>query len=99
MPRLARIVAPGVPHHVTQRGNFGQSVFAEDEDRHRYLTWVAEAAHRYGTKVWAYCLMTNHVHVIAVPAAVDSLARTFNQTHMRYPQFFLLCQECPDVCA
>ena len=87
MPRLARIVAPGVPHHVSQRGNFGQPVFADVQDRHRYLTWVTEAAHRYGTKVWAYCLMTNHIHVIAVPAAADSLARTFNQAHMRYAQF------------
>ncbi|MFQ5804188.1 MAG: transposase [Candidatus Methylomirabilales bacterium] len=86
MPRLARIVAPGVPHHVTQRGNFGQPVFETEEDRHQYLTWLAEAAHRYGMKVWAYCLMTNHIHAIAVPIHVDSLARTFNQTHMRYAQ-------------
>ncbi|MFQ5883286.1 MAG: transposase [Candidatus Methylomirabilales bacterium] len=87
MPRIARAIAVGFPHHVTQRGNFGQPVFDGDEDREWYLTWLAKAAHRYGTKLWAYCLMTNHVHFIAVPTHQDSFARTFNHTHMRYAQY------------
>ena len=84
MPRIARAVAPGLPHHVTQRGNFGHAVFDDDEDRGRYLDWLAEYADRYGTRIWAYCLMTNHVHFIAVPETADALAQTFSQTHRRY---------------
>ena len=86
MGRIARAVAPGVPHHITQRGNFRQAVFETAEDRHKYLAWLAEYAQRYGVEFWAYCLMDNHVHFVAVPRQTDSLARTFNQTHMRYAQ-------------
>ena len=84
MPRIARAVAPGLPHHVTQRGNFGQAVFDDDEDRERYLGWLAEFAGRCGTRIWAYCLMTNHVHFIAVPETANALARTFSQVHRRH---------------
>ena len=75
MPRIARAVAPGLPHHVTQRGNFGQPVFDDDEDRHRYLGWLARYADRHGTRIWAYCLMTNHIHLMGKPALEDSLAQ------------------------
>ena len=83
MPRIARAVAPGLAHHVTQRGNFGQPVFDDDQDRRRYLGWLAHYADRHGTRIWAYCLMTNHVHFIAVPETGDGLARTFSQVHRR----------------
>ncbi|HLX61744.1 MAG TPA: transposase [Planctomycetota bacterium] len=86
MARLARTVLPDVPHHVTQRGNFRQTVFESDSDRKLYLAWLAEYSARYGLEHWAYCLMPNHVHFIAVPRKPDSLARTFNQTHMRFSQ-------------
>lgn len=84
MPRIARAVAPGLPHHVTQRGNFGHAVFDAAADRERYLALLADCADRYGARIWAYCLMTNHVHVIAVPETGDALARTFSQVHRRY---------------
>ena len=87
MPRIARVVIPNIPHHVTQRGNFGQNVFEDDTDRSVYLKWLHEYGQRYGTKFWAYCLMTNHVHYIVVPEYKNSLAMTFNQTHMRYSQY------------
>lgn len=87
MPRIARIVVANLPYHVTQRGNFGQNIFEDDTDRNVYLEWLQEYGQRYGTKFWAYCLMTNHVHYIAVPAHQKSLAMTFNQTHMRYSQY------------
>jgi putative transposase len=87
MARIARAVVPGVPHHITQRGNFRQVVFEIAEDRRKYLEWLAEYAQRYGVEFWAYCLMSNHVHFIAVPQQADSLARTFNQAHMRYAQY------------
>ena len=61
MPRVARIVLPGFPHHVTQRGNNLQDVFFVDEDRRVYLEILGEQAERYGVTVQGWCLMTNHV--------------------------------------
>jgi len=87
MLRIARIIVPNLPYHVTQRGNFGQNIFEDDTDRNVYLDWLQEYGQRYGTKFWAYCLMTNHVHYIVVPKNEKSLALTFNQTHMRYSQY------------
>ena len=87
MPRIARVVLPGLPHHVAQKGNFGHDVFDNERDRQRYMEWLAKYARRYGTRFWAYCLMSNHVHCIVVPEEDLSLARTFNQAHMRYSQY------------
>jgi putative transposase len=87
MPRIARTVAPGYPHHVTQRGNYQQPVFDDDDDFDRYLEWLQEYSNKCALKVWAYCLMTNHVHFVCVPEREDSLARTFNTLHMRYAQY------------
>ena len=77
MARLARLVVPGLPHHVTQRGNRRGTTFFEDGDYALYLDLMAEAATRARTEIWAYCLMPNHVHVILVPADEDGLRRTF----------------------
>ena len=88
MPRLARVVVVGLPHHITQRGNYRQKIFNNDSDRERYLIWVAEYAGKNGLSILAYCLMDNHVHFIAVPGREDSLARAFNSAHMRYSQYF-----------
>ncbi len=87
MARLARIVVPGLPHHVTQRGNRRERVFFEDGDHLRYLGFLAEGVKRSGTSVWAYCLMPNHVHVIAVPSHSDGLRTLFAETHRRYTAF------------
>lgn len=84
MPRRARLVIPGIPHHVTQRGNRRQPVFFEDGDYRLYRHLVAEAAARCGTRIWSYCLMPNHVHLIAVPADEDGLRATFADAHRRY---------------
>jgi len=62
MPRSARVVIPGCPHHVTQRGNNRQDVFFTDADREVYLRILAEQCERFGLSVEGYCLMTNHVH-------------------------------------
>ena len=83
MPRLARVVIPGLPHHITQRGTRSQDVFFDDEDRARYLEFVRDCAERYGVAIRAWCLMTNHVHFVAVPAAGDSLALCFGTAHKR----------------
>ena len=84
MPRAARIVVPGVPHHVTQRGNRRQPTFFRDEDYVSWLKLAAEAFQTAGVEVWAYCLMPNHVHVIATPAEPEGLARAVGTTHVRY---------------
>ena len=87
MARLARLVLPGVPYHVTQRGNRRQQTFFEEGDYALYRDLLSEAARRAGTRVWSYCLMPNHVHLIVVPADEDGLRRTFADAHRRYTAF------------
>ena len=84
MARRYRFVVPGRPHHVIQRGNRSQRVFFSDDDRIYYLNLLEEHAAKFGVIVWAYCLMSNHVHLILVPSEKDSLAKTVAETHRRY---------------
>lgn len=84
MARSARLVVPGLPHHVVQRGNRRLDVFFTDDDRLAYLALLRRACVRAGVQIWAYCLMRNHVHLIAVPVEEDSLARCFSDAHIRY---------------
>jgi putative transposase len=84
MARLARVVAPNLPHHVIQRGVRSMAIFATDEDREGYVTLLAEFAGRYKLGIWAWCLMTNHVHLVVVPERKDSLARAVGEAHRRY---------------
>ncbi len=84
MARLARIVIPQVPHHITQRGNRRLPVFFSDDDRREYLRLVAEAADAAGTSCLAWCLMDNHVHLILVPQSEDGLRATLGEAHRRY---------------
>ena len=86
MPRMARVVVPRAPHHVTQRGNRREDVFLCDADRRRYLSLLREYSAEHGLAVAAYCLMTNHVHLVAVPAEESSLAGTLKPVHLRYAQ-------------
>ncbi len=84
MARLARVVAPGLPHHVTQRGNRRQEVFFSDADYAAYKALVAEHCRGAGVAVWAYCLMPNHVHLILVPSDEDGLRAALGEAHRRY---------------
>jgi len=84
MSRIARIVVEGCPHHIIQRGNRRQDVFLNENDRLIYLRLLKENTTKYGIKIWAYCLMKNHVHLIAVPEYRDSFAKGFGQTHRNY---------------
>jgi len=86
MPRLARNVFSGIPHHVTQRGNRREDVFFSDEDRQIYLTWLKEYSQKHSLEVLAYCLMTNHVHLVVVPKTEKSLQEVLKPLHMRYAQ-------------
>jgi REP-associated tyrosine transposase len=84
MARLARVVAPGLPHHVTQRGNRRQQTFFCDEDYDCYLRLMAQFCQAEHVEIWAYCLMPNHVHLIAVPQTPDGLRRAIGEAHRRY---------------
>jgi putative transposase len=84
MPRTARITAPGLVYHVTHRGNRRGDVFFDREDREIYLRWLAGAARRHGVEIWAYCLMTNHVHLLVKGLRHDSLGNTMRELQGRY---------------
>ena len=87
MPRVARTVIAGIPHHVTQRGNNRQDIFFVDDDRRFYLETLKRESAKYDLEIHAYCLMTNHVHVVAVPGNDDSLAMAIGRTHFNYTQY------------
>ena len=84
MPRTARVVIPGAPHHVVQRGNRGQTTFFSARDYALYLEIAAEAFTAAEVQVWAYCLMPNHVHLVATPDRLQALAQAVGATHVRY---------------
>ena len=88
MPRISRAIAVGYPHHITQRGNYRQTVFAEADDYAQYLDLLAQHAPQCNLEIWAYCLMPNHVHLVGVPQQQDSLSRTFHTVHMQYARYF-----------
>ena len=83
---MARVVVPGIGHHLTQRGNRREDVFFDDGDRQRYLQLLLEYSAKHGMEILAYCLMTNHVHLVAVPARMDTLARVMKPLDLRYAQ-------------
>lgn len=87
MPRVARVVVPELPHHVTQRGNNRQDVFFTDDDRWFYLETLKKHSNRFGVEILGFCLMTNHVHLIAKPAREDGLAKAVGRTHFLYSQY------------
>jgi putative transposase len=81
MSRIARVVIPGCPHHVTQRGNYGQRVFFSDKDRVVYLKLLQKYFQQYQVEMAGYTLMSNHVHLILIPALKDSLAKGVGLLH------------------
>jgi len=87
MPRLARVVIPNIPYHITQRGNRGEDVFFCEADKAFYLKLLKQYSHKYSVKVWAYCLMSNHVHLILRPSTDQGLQQVLKPLHMRYAQY------------
>ena len=87
MPRIARVCVAGYPHHITQRGNNKERVFFDDEDRRFYLNLLQRYKDKFEMKILAYCLMGNHVHVLAVPEKETSLARGIGGTNLLYTQY------------
>ena len=84
MARMARAIVPFLPHHITQRGNRRQQTFFCTDDYLFYLALMAEWCDRYGVEIWAYCLMPNHVQLIAVPGTPDGLRQAIGEAHRRY---------------
>jgi len=86
MPRIARIVGIGYPHHIIQRGNNRQNIFFDQEDRRLYLKWLKKYSLECGCTVHAYCLMSNHVHLLFVPQYNYSLAKTMQKLSLTFTQ-------------
>jgi len=84
MARLARVVVPGHPHHVTQRGNGRARTFFGDEDYALYRDLLASHCRAAEVEIWAWCLMPNHVHLILVPSDPDGLRRALSRVHRAY---------------
>ena len=87
MPRVARAVAVDFPHHVIQRGNNRQKVFFAQETRARYLDLLKEYAAKWDVSILAYCLMTNHVHLLVRPGKEESLAKMMQGVGLSYTQY------------
>ena len=84
MARIARVIAPGFPHHITQRGNRRMPTFFRNEDYEAYIALLAKWCRTCRVEVWAYCLMPNHVHLIAVPETPEGLRQAIGEAHRRY---------------
>ena len=87
MPRVARIVLPGLPHHIVQRGNNRQDVFFVNDDRRVYLSLLGKECRKHGLRVIGYCLMTNHVHLVAIPPAKEAFAKAIGRADFVYTQY------------
>ena len=87
MPRRPRIVVPGIPLHIIQRGNNRQACFFADDDYHRYLEWLTEYAAKSDCTIHAYVLMTNHVHLLLTPGTEDAAGLLMKRLGQRYVQY------------
>ncbi len=90
MARIARVVVPNIPHHITQRGNRRMDTFFSEADFREYLYLMAEWCNRCKVQVWSYCLLSNHVHLIVVPETEDGLRRAIGEAHRRYTRYINL---------
>jgi putative transposase len=84
MARIARVVIPNLPHHVTQRGVRSMNIFFKDDDYEYYKKVLHEQAQVYDLEIISYCLMTNHVHLIVIPKTKESLSKVIGETHRLY---------------
>jgi putative transposase len=88
MARPERVVVPGLPHHVTHRGNHRDPIFKHEDDYRVYLRLLCRSMKRYEVRLWSYCLMPNHVHLIAVPTRKESLSEAIRWAHGKYAELF-----------
>ena len=97
MARIARVIAAGIPHHITQRGNRRMATFFREQDYRDYITLMAQWCRTCSVEVWVYCLMPNHVHLIAVPDSEDSLRRGIGEAHRRYSRMIIFVKGGGDI--
>jgi putative transposase len=88
MARLARVIVPGMPHHITQRGNARRCILNSDQDRAVYLDLLRQAIECHGLQLIGYCLMSNHVHLIAVPTNGSGLGLAMKEVHGRFASYW-----------
>jgi putative transposase len=88
MTRFARVVASGVPHHITQRGNARQFILDCEADRKVYMELLWQCLEMHQLALLGYCLMSNHVHLLIVPTKADALGRALKDTHGRYAAYW-----------
>ncbi len=86
MPRIGRVVAAGFPHHIIQRGNNRENIFFEKNDRKQYMTLLKKYAEKWNSPVMAYCLMSNHVHLLIKPGSEESLFKMMQGLTLCYTQ-------------
>ena len=87
MARIARVVLPGVVHHITQRGVRSMDIFIHDKDRMEYLSLLSRQAERVGLQFVAYCLMSNHIHLLVIPSNENSLRLGIGEAHRLYTRY------------
>ena len=88
MARLARVIAVGVPHHITQRGNAKRFILEDEADRKVYLDLLKQSTEQHGIAIIGYCVMSNHVHLVAVPRKADGMARALKEAHGRFASYW-----------
>lgn len=86
MAKFRRLVVPGYPHHVTQRGVRRQTTFFDTRDYRTYLALADDVFRQSSIEIWNYCLMPNHMHAVVIPETEQSLARFFGKLHKIYAQ-------------
>ena len=98
MARIPRVVLPGIPHHVTQRGNRRQKVFFGETDYRKYLAYLSAGCRAAGTACWAYCLMPNHAHLVLVPETESGLREALAEAHRNYSRMINLRYNPESLC-
>lgn len=88
MPRIARIIAVGYPHHIVQRGNNKEKVFLNRKDYEKYISLIGKYSEKKKAIILAYCLMSNHVHILIRPLSEESIAKMMQGVTLCYTQYF-----------
>jgi putative transposase len=88
MARLPRLTVPGYPHHIIQRGNNRQPIFAQPADYDTLLAMLEEHSRREHVAIHAYVLMSNHLHLLATPDAAEGIPQMMQAVGRRYVRYF-----------
>jgi putative transposase len=88
MPRQPRFRLVGFPQHIVQRGNNRQTTFRTESDFRVFKHYLAEASTLHRCAIHAYCVMTNHVHLLVTPASSDAVSKTLHAVSQRYASHF-----------